>query len=116
VEASPRRRRRSLRGHRRGLPSRAAPRRDSSRLPCPVTVERWLGREVVLLQHADEEAARYAAARERGDYDIAAVIAGEAVDLIHDTLPAAVIIDRVVSEATRLLGAPGASIAGDVPT
>lgn len=79
-------------------------------------LERWLGREVVLLQNADEQAARYAAARERGDFDVAAVIAGEAVDLIHDTLPAAVIIARVVSEATRLLGAAGTSIADDVPT
>jgi nitronate monooxygenase len=66
-------------------------------------VDRWLGREMVLLQHADEEAARYAAARERGDFDVAAVIAGEAVDLVNDTPPAADIVARVVSEATRLL-------------
>jgi nitronate monooxygenase len=66
-------------------------------------LDRWLGREMVLLQHADEEAVRYAAARERGDFDVAAVIAGEAADLVHDAPTAAVIVERVVSEATRLL-------------
>jgi len=66
--------------------------------------ERWLGREIGLLQHIEEEAARYAAAREAGDFDVAAVIAGEAVDLIDDVLPAAIIVERVVSEATRLIG------------
>lgn len=48
------------------------------------------------------EAARYAAARKAGDFDIAAVIAGEAVDLIDDVPPAAIIVERVVSEG----GAP----------
>jgi nitronate monooxygenase len=54
------------------------------------------------------EAARYAAARKAGDFDIAAVIAGEAVDLIDDVPPAAIIVERVVSEAVRLLGAAAA--------
>src|SRR3954447_12127674 len=41
--------------------------------------ERWRGREAELLQR-QEEAARYAEARTAGDFDTAAVIAGEAVD------------------------------------
>jgi nitronate monooxygenase len=78
--------------------------------------DRWLGREVVLLQHADEEAARYAAAHDRGDFDVAGVFAGEAVDLIRDTPPAATIVERVVSEATRLLaGAPMSASSGQAP-
>lgn len=72
--------------------------------------ERWLGREIDLLQHIEEEAARYAAAREAGDFDVAAVIAGEAVDLIDDVPPAAIIVERVVSDAARLLGAASAAL------
>jgi nitronate monooxygenase len=41
--------------------------------------EKWRGREAELLQHQDQEAARYAAARAAGDFDTAAVIAGEVV-------------------------------------
>jgi nitronate monooxygenase len=74
--------------------------------------ERWLGREISLLQHIEEEAARYAAAREAGDFDVAAVIAGEAVDLIDDVPPAAIIVERVVSEAACLLGAATAALHG----
>jgi len=64
--------------------------------------ERWFGRELELMRHP-EEAQRYSNAREQGDFDIAAVIAGEAVGLIHDVLPAAEIVNRVVREAEALL-------------
>ena len=46
--------------------------------------EKWRGREAELLQHQEEEATRYAAARAAADFDTAAVIAGEVVDLISD--------------------------------
>jgi nitronate monooxygenase len=65
--------------------------------------ERWRGREAELLQHQYEESAKYSKAREKGDFDIAGVIAGEAVDLIADILPAAEIVDRMVKEASVLL-------------
>jgi nitronate monooxygenase len=65
--------------------------------------ERWIGRETQLMQHIDAEAQRYAAARAHGDFDTAAVIAGEAVGLIHDLPPAAEIVQRVVSDAQALL-------------
>ena len=54
--------------------------------------ENWRGREAELLQHQDEEADRYAAARTNGDFDTAAVIAGEVVDLITDIPPASEIV------------------------
>ena len=54
---------------------------------------------------------RYAAAREVGDFNIAAVIAGEAVDLIDDVLPAEIIVERVISEAARLLVSGAATAA-----
>jgi nitronate monooxygenase len=71
---------------------------------------RWLGREEELKQHIDEEAARYAAARNAGDFDTAAAIAGEAIGLIHDLPSAAQIVERVVAEAAALLS--GHSTAG----
>jgi len=64
--------------------------------------ERWRGREAELMQHP-EEAERYARARESGDFDTAAVIAGEAVDLIGDIPPAAEIVERITREATTLM-------------
>src|SRR4029079_3993018 len=64
---------------------------------------RWMGREVELLQNVDAVAAEYAAARAAGNFDIAAVIAGEAVGLIHDSSQAAEIVDRIVTEADQIL-------------
>ena len=64
-----------------------------------------------MLRQIEVEAARYAAAREAGDFDIAVVHAGEAVDLIKDVPPAAILVERVISEAARLLGAAAATAA-----
>src|SRR5689334_16060367 len=64
---------------------------------------RWMGREVELLQNVQTVAAEYAAARAAGNFDIAAVIAGEAVGLIHDIPPAAEIVERIVAEADQIL-------------
>jgi nitronate monooxygenase len=44
--------------------------------------ERWLGHEDELATTAEQVGREYAAARERGDFDIAGVIAGEACALI----------------------------------
>jgi nitronate monooxygenase len=65
--------------------------------------EKWRGREAELLQHQNQEAEKYIEAREKGDFEIAGVIAGEAVDLIADIPPAAEIVDRIVNQATILL-------------
>jgi nitronate monooxygenase len=64
---------------------------------------RWYGHEAELLEHQHEEAQRYTEARERGDFDVAAVIAGEAVALIHNAPPAAEIVDRIILEAKARL-------------
>jgi nitronate monooxygenase len=61
------------------------------------------GREVELMQNVKAVAAEYAAAKAAGNFDIAAVIAGEAVGLIHDIPPAAEIVDRIVTEAEQIL-------------
>lgn len=65
--------------------------------------ERWLGREEELLQNVEEVARDYAKAREGGDFDIAAVIAGQACGLIHDVPPAGAIMERVIAQAWDLL-------------
>jgi nitronate monooxygenase len=75
-------------------------------------VRRWMGREVELLQNVNSVAAEYAAAKAKGNFEIAAVIAGEAVGLIHDVPPAAEIVDRIVTEADQILrGRRNSSIA-----
>ena len=64
---------------------------------------RWMGREVELMQNVHAVAAEYAAARAAGNFDVVAVIAGEAVGLIHDIPLAAEIVDRIVTEADQIL-------------
>ena len=64
---------------------------------------RWKGREVELLQNVNAVAAEYAAAKAAGNFDIAAVIAGESAGLIHDIPPAAEIVDRIVTEADQIM-------------
>jgi nitronate monooxygenase len=66
--------------------------------------ERWLGREAEMRAQAETIARDYAAAREAGDFDVAAVIAGEASALIHDIPPAAEIVERIVRDAERITG------------
>ncbi|MCC7427660.1 MAG: nitronate monooxygenase [Alphaproteobacteria bacterium] len=68
--------------------------------------ERWLGREAELAAQAEHVAPAYAEARARGDFDIAAVIAGESAALIEDIAPAAEIVARVMAEAEAVLRAP----------
>lgn len=64
---------------------------------------RWAGREVDLMRSIDEEEPRYLEARTRGDFDIAAVIAGEVAGLIHDVPAAGEIVRRTITEAETLL-------------
>ncbi|QQO17793.1 nitronate monooxygenase [Bradyrhizobium diazoefficiens] len=66
-------------------------------------IKSWTGREVELMQRADEVCVEYAAAKLAGDFEIAAVFAGEAVGLIHDIPAAAEIVERIASEAEQLL-------------
>ena len=65
-----------------------------------------LGASGVLLGtrfYATEEAARYAAARNEGDFDIAAVIAGESSGLVREITSAREVVERTVREASALL-------------
>ncbi|WP_298244760.1 nitronate monooxygenase [uncultured Bradyrhizobium sp.] len=66
-------------------------------------IRRWTGREIELMQRASEVAVEYAAAKAAGNFEVAAVFAGEAVGLIHDIPPAAEIVERIAVEAEQLL-------------
>jgi nitronate monooxygenase len=66
-------------------------------------VRTWTGREIELMQRADQIATDYAAAKAAGNFDVAAVFAGESAGLIHDIPPAAEIVDRIVTEADQIL-------------
>ena len=63
----------------------------------------WFGRELELLHRVEAECARSDAARDAGDYDVLAVIAGEAAGLIHEIASAAGVVERVVADAEALL-------------
>jgi nitronate monooxygenase len=65
--------------------------------------QRWIGREVELLQNVQTEADRYAEAREAGDFDVAAVIAGEAAGLVEEIMPAKTMVSRLAGDAELLL-------------
>lgn len=64
---------------------------------------KWTGREIDLMRNARAEALAYEKAKADGNFDVAAVIAGEASSLIDDIPKAAVIVERIVSEAEQLL-------------
>jgi nitronate monooxygenase len=65
-------------------------------------LDRWYGREVELMRHADEESARYFAARSERNFDIAAAIAGECRPRSRD-LSVRDVVDRMVRDASTLL-------------
>ena len=64
--------------------------------------EQWLGREGELAALGPAAVREYAAASDRDDFDVAAVIAGEACGLIHDIPPAADLVARILREAERV--------------
>src|SRR5262249_34958280 len=64
--------------------------------------QRWLGRELELMRRQDV-IAEFAGACQTGNFDIAPVIAGEAVALVRDIRSANEIVWRTVAETERLL-------------
>lgn len=86
---------------------RAWPQRYTGRVLRNDFVGEWLGREAQLKEAKAEQIARYRNAAAVGDTGVAATIVGEAVGLIHAIEPAAVILERMVSEAEALLSGAG---------
>jgi nitronate monooxygenase len=73
-------------------------------------IDRWLGREGEMRAAGEAERKRYASAAANGDPVTAAVIAGEAVGLIHAIEPAAEILARMVGDAEAVLARGAGSI------
>jgi len=66
-------------------------------------LDTWYGREVELLRR-QSELDRYDRARQEGDFEVAAVIAGESSGLVHDIVDAREVVERTVKVAEALLG------------
>src|SRR5690349_13326746 len=64
---------------------------------------RWGRSEVEMQQNAKAVADGHAAPKAAADLDVAAVIAGEAVGLIHDIRSAGEILERITTEAEQIL-------------
>ncbi len=82
---------------------RAWPQRYTGRVLRNDLVSEWLGREDELRANTGPTVKRYAEAQLAADPNTVAVIVGEAVSLIHSIEPAAVILERMVTEAEILL-------------
>lgn len=66
-------------------------------------IERWAGREWALRQSRAEAFAKLRAARDAGDIDEGLLSFGQDAGLIHDILPAAEIVTRIVRDAETIL-------------
>lgn len=67
-------------------------------------LRKWLGREIDLVRDQQSEAGKYDESRAKGDFDRAAVIAGESSGLIHDIPTVNEVIDRMLVQAVEALG------------
>ncbi len=65
--------------------------------------ERWHGNESSLMENREAAVAGYNEAVAAADFDTAAVVVGEAADLINDCAPAADIITKTVTAAEHIL-------------
>ena len=82
------------------------PSRYTARVLRNAFIERWHGREVELLDVADEEAAKYRVAWAEGDPDRSNTFIGEVAGLIRTIEPVRDIIDGMVRGAEALLCGP----------
>jgi len=79
------------------------PQRYTARVLRNAFTDRWHGDLDGLLANAQAEAARWSAAWEAGDTDVANTFVGEAAGLIRGQVPAGEIIGNMVTEAEALL-------------
>ena len=86
---------------------RAWPARYTGRVLKNDFVSEWLGREDELKEAKGEQIERYRSASKVVDTSVVATIVGEAVGLIATIEPAALILERMVSEAEALLAGAG---------
>ena len=66
-------------------------------------VRKWHGNEAQLSAHLPEAVDSFRKAVAAEDFDVANILVGEAVGLIHDVRPAGEIVAELVTDATRIL-------------
>ncbi|KLO26296.1 oxidoreductase [Mycolicibacter heraklionensis] len=66
-------------------------------------LQSWHGDDSHLLANLPEAIAAFQAGLSAGDFDIAHILIGEAVGLIHDVVPAGGIVAQMACDATRIL-------------
>ncbi|MEX0302238.1 MAG: NAD(P)H-dependent flavin oxidoreductase [Leisingera sp.] len=71
-------------------------------------IHKWHGSEDALKLEAGVEAAKWAAAQEAGDPDVATAFAGEGIGLISSAVPAGVILANLMEDAQRCLAGAAA--------
>lgn len=67
-------------------------------------IDRWHGRETELAAQLAEAAAEFKDAVSQQDFDIANMIVGEGVGLVHEILPAGEVVRRMAHDAAARLG------------
>ena len=65
--------------------------------------DKWHGRENQLVDRLSEASAEFVAAQQAGDQSKAAIYAGQAVGLIHSSLPARSVVEQLMQEAEAIL-------------
>ncbi len=75
--------------------------------------EQWSDDPDGLRRDIEQETARYEEASTKGDTDVAAVIVGEGIDLVHRSEPAGEIVNRLVAEAERSLSRASSFVVQD---
>jgi nitronate monooxygenase len=83
------------------------PRRFANRTLTNDFTDRWAADEDALAADLATAAQEYDAAARAGDFDTAAVIAGEGVDLVRDIVPADELVERIAAEAEAALAGKG---------
>lgn len=75
------------------------PGRYNGRVLCNPFFQKWHGQEDTLKLAASVEAAKWAAAQEAGDLEVATAFAGEGVGLISSSVPAGEILVKLIADA-----------------
>lgn len=88
------------------------PDRYTARVLQNAFTDRWHGDLDGLLANATAEAAKWAAAWQSGDTEVANTFVGEAAGLIHARIPAGQIINEMMAEAAALLRGASARLEG----
>lgn len=78
-------------------------------------IQKWHGSEETLRMEAGAEAAKWSAALDAGDPDVATAFAGEGIGLIRSAAPAGSILADLMEDAQQCLARAAAAVSGHAP-